>query len=83
MIMQIKVVGVFLQLLHLLARAYNFTHVVDSLVSRYFRDSRNEREPTEAAPGDHVGHQADDREAYLSQTQQDGIRRGRLGPQHT
>ncbi len=47
-----------------------------SLVHRYFRDSSNERGPAKTASGDHVSHQADNRKAYLSQTQQDGIRRG-------
>lgn len=55
----------------------------DSLVPRYFRDSWNEREPAQAAAGDHVSHQTDDREAYLGQTRQNGIRRRRFTTPNT
>lgn len=84
--LQIKVVGVyffFFFQLSFTSRKLLLVFYDLSLVSRHFRDSRNEREPAETAPGDHVSHQADNREAYLGQAQQDGIRRGRLGPLHT
>lgn len=57
-------------------------HGLSSLLNRYFRDSGNERKPAKTAPGDHVSHQAHNREASFGQTQQDGVRRVRLGPPH-